>query len=149
MIGVIQRVIRFQFFATLNGITGWMFRTFWTRLSGPMPKFQLSWKGTLMRLAMGFCAAFLSSSAFVAAAGVSSVATWVPAGSTGVSWAKSGTVDRKRTVTAPKTSPCLFDRFIAVHLVFRSLWCTLLTDRHLVVPDPNRSLLQAKICFQS
>ena len=35
--------------------------------------------GTLIRLAMGFCAAFCNALEFAAAAGVSSVATWSPA----------------------------------------------------------------------
>jgi hypothetical protein len=45
------------------------------RSAGPLLKLKLSWMGTLMRLATGFCAAFRSASVFTAAAGVSSVAT--------------------------------------------------------------------------
>src|SRR5271165_5684181 len=71
-IGVIQRTMRFQSFDTLTGITGWINVTFWERSAGPMPKFQVGWTGTLMRLATGFCAAFLNCSPFSAAAGVSS-----------------------------------------------------------------------------
>ena len=57
-----------------------------------------------MRLAIGFCAAFLNSSAFDAAAGVSSVATCVPSGPTGVSCAKSGDVDIRKPASASKPS---------------------------------------------
>src|SRR5208283_5492277 len=85
--GVIQRTMRFQSFDTLTGMTGWTSQIFWTRSLGPMPKFQVGWIGTLMRLATGFCAAFLNSSALAAAAGVSCVATEVPAGLIGVSCA--------------------------------------------------------------
>src|SRR5580704_12423815 len=56
--------------------------------------------GTLIRAATGFCAAFLSASAFTADACVWSVATWVPSGPTGVSCANSGTVDREKTASA-------------------------------------------------
>jgi hypothetical protein len=43
-----------------------------------MPKLLLFCTGTLIKLAIGFCAAFRSTSAFVDAAGVSSVANCVP-----------------------------------------------------------------------
>jgi hypothetical protein len=95
MIGIIHRVMRFQFFARLNGITGWIFITFWVRSAEPIPKLKFSWMGTLMRLAMGFCDCFLNSSAFEAAAGVASVATEVPSGPTGVSCVNAGMTGKK------------------------------------------------------
>src|SRR5215831_20249117 len=38
-----------------------MFRTFWVRSSGPIPKLLLFCSGTLIRLATGFCVAFCNS----------------------------------------------------------------------------------------
>src|SRR5208283_2756683 len=113
MIGVIQRVMRFQSFDTLNGITGWMLITFWVRSAGPMLKFQFSWMGTLIRLAIGFCDCFLNSSAFEAAAGVASVATRFPVSLTGASCAISGKLKEIKTTSAPKARPTLLDSFIA------------------------------------
>ena len=75
MIGVIQRMIRFQLSLTFNGITGWIFSTSCARFPGLIPKLLLFCTGTLMRLAMGFCASFRNSSALAAATGVSSVAS--------------------------------------------------------------------------
>ena len=106
MMGVIQRMIRFQLSLTFTGITGWIFNTSCVRYPGSMPKLLLFCTGTLMRLATGFCAAFLNASVFTAAAGVASVATEVPSGPTGVSCANSGAVTR-RNATSVK-SPGLF-----------------------------------------
>ena len=106
MMGVIQRMIRFQLSLTFTGITGWMFNTSWVRYPGSMPKLLLFWTGTLMRLATGFCAAFLNASVFAAAAGVASVATEVPSGPTGVSWANSAAVRKKKAANVK--SPELF-----------------------------------------
>jgi len=78
-----------------------------------MPKLKFSCKGTLMRLATGFCAAFLNASVFTAAAGVACVATEVASGPTGVSCAISGKVNRSKTTSAPKARPTLFDNFIS------------------------------------
>jgi len=36
------------------GTTGWMFAVYFMACAGPMPKSQLFWIGTLMRLATGF-----------------------------------------------------------------------------------------------
>src|SRR5271169_4682320 len=108
MIGTIQRTIRFQFLDTLSGITGWMFKTFWVRSAGPMLKLKLSWMGTLIRLAIGFCAAFLNASLFVAAAGVSCVATSAPAGPTGVSCANRGTHNNRKNPNKPNARAVLF-----------------------------------------
>jgi hypothetical protein len=47
-----------------------MFNTVWVRLLVPMLKLPLSWTGTLIRLATGFCVAFCSCSA-PASAGLS------------------------------------------------------------------------------
>src|SRR5277367_974129 len=68
-----------------------MFKTFWTRLAGPMSKFQFSWIGTLIRLATGFCAAFLRASAFSAGgAGESEGLPCAGLSCAGVSWANTG-----------------------------------------------------------
>src|ERR1039458_8935039 len=75
MTGVIQRTTKFQFCPRLTGITGWTFRMFCVRSLGPTLKFQFSWTGTLMRLAIGFCAALRSFSAF--SASEAGVASWV------------------------------------------------------------------------
>src|SRR5271165_5039721 len=55
-----------------------MFNTFWARSYGPMPKAVLFWSGKLIRLAIGFCAAFANAAVLAssdsAAAGFWSVA---------------------------------------------------------------------------
>src|SRR5271157_5428013 len=66
-------------------MTGWMFKTFWARSYGPIPKAVLFWSGKLMRLAIGFCAAFANAAVLASsdsAAGFWSVAAGVvcPAG---------------------------------------------------------------------
>jgi hypothetical protein len=61
MIGTIVRVIRFQRSLNLKGITGWKLSTFSVRSRGPKLKSVLFWKGTLIRLAIGFCACFASA----------------------------------------------------------------------------------------
>ena len=62
MTGVMVRVIRFQPPPILNGMTGWKLRTFCVLPRSPTPKLMLSWNGTLIRLAIGFCACFASAS---------------------------------------------------------------------------------------
>src|SRR3954466_7532222 len=56
------RVIRFQPPPILNGTTGWKLRTFCVLPRSPTPKLTLSWNGTLIRSAIGFCACFASAS---------------------------------------------------------------------------------------
>src|SRR5208282_4932770 len=103
MMGVIQRMIRFQLSLTFTGMTGWMFNTSCVRYPGLIPMLLLFCTGTLMRLATGFCAAFRNASALAAAAGVSCVATSVPVASTGVSsCAISGTVNTRKTASASR-----------------------------------------------
>src|SRR6267142_5879527 len=104
--------MRFQSFPMLNGITGWMLMTFWVRSAEPMPKLKFSCNGTLMRLAIGFCDCFLKSSAFVAAAGVASVPTKVPAGLTGASCALSSKVKGNNTSSTPNAKTTRLDKFI-------------------------------------
>jgi hypothetical protein len=58
MMGVIERMIRFQFSLTFTGITGWVFNTSCVRYPGSMPKLLLFCTGTLMRLATGFARHF-------------------------------------------------------------------------------------------
>jgi hypothetical protein len=75
-----------------------------------------------MRLAIGFCAAFLNASLFVAAAGVSCVATSVPAGPTGVSWANSRPDSNSRNPSKLKARAVLFARCIdASSSIFRAI----------------------------
>src|SRR5262245_12458070 len=62
MTGRMVRVMRFQCSLIENGITGWMLAVYFMAWAGPMPKSQLFWMGTLMRLATGFWS-FLASSA--------------------------------------------------------------------------------------
>jgi hypothetical protein len=45
MIGVIQRVMRFQSFDTLNGITGWMSTTSWVRSAVPISEVEITLHG--------------------------------------------------------------------------------------------------------
>src|SRR5262245_5410322 len=54
MIGVIQRVIRFQSLVSVIGMTGWTFSTQTVLSFGPVLKLKLCWNGTLIRSAMGF-----------------------------------------------------------------------------------------------
>src|ERR1700756_2764010 len=78
-----------------------------------------------MRLAIGFCAAFLKASAFVAAAGVCSVANCVPGTPIGVSCATIGNANRIRSTSAQGVARSFLDDFIAVlfpfHLLLRSV----------------------------
>ena len=55
MTGRMVRMMRFQSLLMENGTTGWMLAVYFIALAGPMPKSQLFWIGTLMRLATGFC----------------------------------------------------------------------------------------------
>src|ERR1039458_644344 len=87
MTGRIVRVMRFQSSLMENGITGWMLAVYFIAFSGPMPKSQLFWMGTLMRLAMGFWS-FLASSASAALS------------SLGASWAKSAVVGKASALTS-------------------------------------------------
>jgi hypothetical protein len=61
------RVMMFHSSLTEMGITGWMLRMFWLRLSGPTFRLVLFWNGTLIRLPTGFCASLASSSALSSA----------------------------------------------------------------------------------
>src|SRR5664279_2293338 len=63
MIGTMVRVMTFHSEFNSNGITGWMLRTSCVPFSGPTLKLVLLWNGTLIRLAIGFCASLASSSA--------------------------------------------------------------------------------------
>src|SRR4051794_17702683 len=56
------RVIRFQPPPIVSGMTGWKLRTFCVLPRSPTPKSTLSWNGTLIRSAIGFCACFASAS---------------------------------------------------------------------------------------
>src|SRR3954447_14870303 len=56
------RVIRFQPPPISSGMTGWKLRTFCVLPRSPTPKSTLSWNGTLIRSAIGFCACFASAS---------------------------------------------------------------------------------------
>ena len=56
------RTITFQSSLIEIGITGWMLAVYFIALAGPMPKSQLFWMGTLIRLATGLLS-FLASSA--------------------------------------------------------------------------------------
>jgi hypothetical protein len=67
-----------------------------------------------MRLATGFCAAFLSASEFAAAAGVSCVATCVPSGATGVSCATSGITKASNDANIPRQHNSLFGHCIMI-----------------------------------
>src|SRR3954452_9559762 len=62
MTGAMVRVIRFQPPPIVRGTTGWKLRTFCVLPCSPTPKLMLSWNGTLIRLAIGFCACFASAS---------------------------------------------------------------------------------------
>src|SRR5208337_496805 len=62
MMGMMVRVIRFQFSFRLMGMTGWTLRLYCVVWFGPTLKLKLFWKGTLMSLATGFCASLASSS---------------------------------------------------------------------------------------
>src|SRR5208283_294406 len=62
MIGMMMRVIRFQFSFREIGMTGWTLRIYWVVWFGPTLKLKLFWNGTLMSLATGFCASLASSS---------------------------------------------------------------------------------------
>src|SRR5579872_83150 len=74
-----------------------------------------------MRLAIGFCAAFLKASAFAAAAGVCSVANCVPGTPIGVSCATRGNANRITSKTAQGAVRSLLDDFIAALFPFHSL----------------------------
>jgi hypothetical protein len=88
-------------FAELAGCVAVRFEQLYVRLAGPMLKLSIFCTRTLIKLAMGFCAAFLSASLFVADAGVCSVAAWVPVTSTGAcSCATRATVNNKLKVIA-------------------------------------------------
>ena len=63
MMGVIQRVMRFQSSFKEIGMTGWKFMMYCVTLLGPTSKLKLFWKGTLIMLATGFCAILANSSA--------------------------------------------------------------------------------------
>src|SRR5689334_1372909 len=63
------RGMRFQLSVNLVGITGWIFKVFRSRANGPILKSVLFWKGTLIKLATGFCVAFCKSSVEVPAGG--------------------------------------------------------------------------------
>ena len=47
-------MMRFQSSLMETGTTGWMLAVYFIACAGPMPKSQLFWMGTLMRLATGF-----------------------------------------------------------------------------------------------
>jgi hypothetical protein len=70
--GTIVRVIRFQSASRRKGMTGWIFKTCCVRSSGPVCRFALYWKGTLIMPAIGFWAAFARSEASAAAASADS-----------------------------------------------------------------------------
>src|SRR5271157_2868943 len=82
------RVMRFQSSLIESGMTGWTLAVYFIAFAGPMPKSQLFWMGTLMRLATGFWS-FLASSA--SAAALSSV---------GASWANSAVVENASALTS-------------------------------------------------
>src|ERR1700681_3517357 len=62
MNGRIVRLIRFQSWFKVKGMTGWTFAVYLMASAGPIPKSQLFWIGTLIRLATGF-SVFLTKSA--------------------------------------------------------------------------------------
>src|SRR5450631_623963 len=66
MTGMMVRMMRFQSVLMESGMTGWTLAVYFIALAGPMPKSQLFWIGTLMRLATGFWS-FLAKSASCAA----------------------------------------------------------------------------------
>src|SRR5271154_274873 len=74
MTGIIVREIRFQSSLNLIGMTGWMLAVYLKALAGPMPKSQLFWIGTLMRLATGLSVCLTSSASFAACAAAASAA---------------------------------------------------------------------------
>src|SRR5580692_1722374 len=67
MVGTMVRVMRFQLLLSVIGMTGWTLTVYFIARDGPMPKSQLFWMGTLMRLETGFWS-FLASSASLACA---------------------------------------------------------------------------------
>ena len=76
--GTMVRVIRFQSSDNRKGTTGWMLSTILEPLFAPMPRSQLLWKGTLMRLAIGLASRLASSAALSAAGAGASWATGTP-----------------------------------------------------------------------
>src|SRR5580704_4533851 len=87
-----------------------MFIMFCVRSAGPMLKFQFSWMGTLMRLAIGFCAAFLSASA------LSAVGAGLAAGSGGLSCANADTAASKKEHGVGRFLSRRVKRFIGLFL---------------------------------
>ena len=60
--GMTVRVTIFQSSLSENGMTGWTLRSHCVTSLGPMPKLKLFWNGTLIMLAIGFCAALANAS---------------------------------------------------------------------------------------
>ena len=54
MNGTMVRTMSFQSWFNMSGMTGWMLPVYFMAFAGPMPKSQLFWIGTLIRLATGF-----------------------------------------------------------------------------------------------